>query len=99
MVAGLFVFADLRRRGAWVKLRHLAGFCFGLGGFQLYDGLIQHKWWHIHEIRYHVGLLPYDLVWNIIAGLVLILGVVLLRRAQHQPQGAIRTRATTAGAH
>ena len=99
MVAGLFVFADLRRRGAWSKLRHWAGFCFGVGGFQLYDGTIQHKWWHIHEIRYHVGTLPYDLVWNIMAGLVLILGVALMRRAQQQPEAAIRTRATTARAH
>jgi uncharacterized membrane protein len=67
MVAGLFLFADLRRRDAWIALRHWGGFCLGLGGFQLDDGLVQHKWWHIHEIRYHVGLLPYDMAWNIVA--------------------------------
>jgi uncharacterized membrane protein len=80
MVAGLFLFADLRRRHSWHKLRHWAGFCIGLGGFQLYDGTIQHKWWQIHEIRYDVALLPYDLVWNVIAVVVLVLGVVLWRR-------------------
>jgi uncharacterized membrane protein len=80
MVSGLFLFADLRRRGAWVRRRHIAGFCLGLGGFQLYDGLVQHKWWHLHEIRYDVGLLPYDLVWNVAAALVLVTGLTLLRR-------------------
>jgi len=35
-----------------------AWFCFGLGGFQLYDGTIQHKWWHLHQVRYHVAILP-----------------------------------------
>jgi uncharacterized membrane protein len=95
MIAGLFMFADLRRREAWSKQRHWAGFCLGLGGFQLYDGTIQHKWWHLHQIRYHVGILPYDLVWNIIAGLVLILGVVLLRRAQ-QHEAVARTTAAAA---
>jgi uncharacterized membrane protein len=82
MVGGLFLFADLRRRGAWDGLRHWAGMCFGLGGFQLYDGTVQHKWWHLHEIRYHVDVLPYDLVWNGLASLVLVTGAVLLRRAQ-----------------
>jgi uncharacterized membrane protein len=80
MVAGLFLFADLRRRDAWVRPRHWAGFCIGLGAFQLYDGTIQHKWWQLHQIRYGVGLLPYDLVWNVIAALVLTGGVVLWRR-------------------
>jgi uncharacterized membrane protein len=32
-----------------------------LGGFQLYDGTLQHKWWRFHQIRYHVDILPYDL--------------------------------------
>lgn len=98
VVAGLFLFADLRRRDAWLSLRHWAGFCFGLGGFQLYDGLIQHKWWHIHEIRYHVGLLPYDVAWNIIAGAILVLGILLLRRAQHAPEPATLRPAAAAGA-
>lgn len=93
MVAGLFVFADVRRRAAWSKLRHWAGFCLGLGGFQLYDGIVQHKWWHIHEIRYHVGILPYDLVWNIVAALALVVGVVLLRRARQSREPAAPTTA------
>jgi uncharacterized membrane protein len=97
MIAGLFLFADLRRRDAWTALRHWAGFCLGLGGFQLYDGLIQHKWWHIHEIRYHVGLLPYDLLWNVIAAAVLALGLVLLRRARRAPEPGTASHAAGPG--
>jgi uncharacterized membrane protein len=81
-----------------VRAAALGGVLFGLGGFQLYDGLVQHKWWHIHEIRYHVGLLPYDLVWNIIAAVVLVLGIVLLRRAQHASEPATPRHAAAASA-
>jgi uncharacterized membrane protein len=84
MVGGLFLFADLRRRDIWDRYRHGSGFCFGLGGFQLWDGTVQHKWWHLHEIRYHVSLLPYDLVWNAVALGALVLGVVLLMRARRE---------------
>jgi uncharacterized membrane protein len=86
IVAGLFLFADIRRRRTYWHLRFLAGFCFGLGGFQLYDGTIQHKLLRLHQIRYHVSILPYDLVWNIIAAVVLVVGIVLyLRSTQHHP--------------
>ncbi len=88
MVAGLFVFADLRRRAAWDKLRQISGFGLGLGGFQLYDGLVQHKLLHFHQIRYNVSILPYDLVWNIIAALVIIAGVVTLARARRARVGS-----------
>ncbi len=85
VVGGLFMFADLRRRAAWRSTWQFTGLCFGLGGFQLWDGIIQHKWWHLHEIRYHVKILPYDLVWNVIAVIVLVVGFVLLRRARQEP--------------
>jgi uncharacterized membrane protein len=98
MVSGLFLFADLRRRDAWIALRHWAGFCLGLGGFQLYDGLVQHKWWHIHEIRYHVGLLPYDLAWNIVAAAILVVGILLVRRAQRAPEPPTPRHAAAASA-
>jgi uncharacterized membrane protein len=86
MVAGLFVFADLRRRGTWCATWHASGFCLGLGGFQLYDGTLQHKVWHLHEIRYHVTVWPYDVVWNALAALVLVAGVLLLVRARRMRQ-------------
>ena len=79
VVAGLFLFADLQRRRATVPLRVWAGGLIGWGGFQLYDGLFQHKVLGLHQIRYGVDLLPYDLVWNVAGGAGLVIGLLLLR--------------------
>jgi uncharacterized membrane protein len=81
IVGGLFLFADLQRRGSTATGRVWAGGLIGWGGFQLYDGLIQHKIFRLHQIRYHVDLLPYDLTWNILAGLGLLAGLMLLLRS------------------
>jgi uncharacterized membrane protein len=86
-VASLFLFADLRRRGALSTGRWLAGILMGVGAFQLFDGLVQHKLLDLHEIRYGVDLLPYDLAWNGAAIVILVAGVALLlaaRRAERR---------------
>jgi uncharacterized membrane protein len=82
IVGGLFLFAELRRRDAFERVRWQAGFLLGLGGFQLYDGTIQHKWWRLHQIRYHVAVWPYDAAWLALASLVLLAGSVLLWRCR-----------------
>jgi uncharacterized membrane protein len=82
VVAALFLFADLRRRRElWVR-RWLGGLFIGLGAFQLYDGTVQHKLMRLHQIRYDVDLLPYDLAWNAAAVAFLLVGVVLLGQTQ-----------------
>src|SRR4051812_5947751 len=81
IVVGLFLFADLQRRARTESRSVWAGGLLGWGGFQLYDGLIQHKLFKLHQIRYHVDLLPYDLAWNILAGLGVLIGLLLLRSA------------------
>ena len=43
VVSGLFLFADLRRRQSLNWTRWIGGVLLGAGGFQLYDGLVQHK--------------------------------------------------------
>ena len=78
VVAGLFLFADLQRRRAVVGHRVLAGVLFGWGGFQLYDGLVQHKLLGLHQIRYGVHLWPYDVAWNSAALAGLAIGAVVL---------------------
>ncbi len=78
VVAGLFLFADLQRRRAVVGHRVLAGGLFGWGGFQLYDGLLQHKVFGLHQIRYGVDLWPYDVAWNLAALAGLAAGTVVL---------------------
>ncbi len=82
LVAGLFLFADLNRRGAAVRSRFWAGVLLGAGGFQVYDGLVQHKLLGLHQVRYGVDLLPYDLAWNLAGVLVALagVGVLLVRR-------------------
>jgi uncharacterized membrane protein len=82
IVIGLVLLADLRRRGAWARRRWWGGVLLGLGAFQLYDGTIQHKLLRLHQIRYHVGLAPYDWTWNVLAAVMVVAGLVLWRRAR-----------------
>ena len=51
----------------------------GAGGFQLYDGIVQHKLLGLHQIRYHVTIWPYDLTWNLIAFIMILVGVLLMK--------------------
>ena len=85
VVAALFLLADLRRRGAFLKRRWLGAALVGLGAFQLYDGTVQHKLLRLHQIRYHVDVVPYDLTWNVIAVVCLAAGIVLLVRTRPTP--------------
>lgn len=78
MVVGLFLFADLQRHKATVPKRVWAGGFIGWGGFQVYDGLFQHKVLGLHQIRYNVDLTLYDLAWNVSGAAGLIIGVALL---------------------
>lgn len=82
IVAGLFLLADLRRRQALHWTRWIGGLLLGAGGFQLYDGTVQHKLLGLHQIRYHVDLVPYDVTWNILATIMIIIGVVLTVRTR-----------------
>ncbi|MDQ0227528.1 putative membrane protein [Metabacillus niabensis] len=88
-VAALFMYADVRRHHAYLKGVWWGGFFIGAGGFQLYDGIIQHKLMRIHQIRYDVNILPYDLTWNILAFLMVIVGIILMR-SNKRNQGGIK---------
>ncbi|MGP3776760.1 DUF2243 domain-containing protein [Streptomyces sp. SDT5-1] len=82
IVAGLFLYAELRRRAGPVRPAWWGGLCLGLGAFQLYDGTVQHKLMGLHQIRYHVDIAPYDWTWNGIAVLLLAAAVLLLVRSR-----------------
>ena len=65
-----------------IKLGHgralAAGILLGMGGFNLYDGIVQHKILQLHPVRENVqDLLPYDLAFNGIAVVLLIAGWLL----------------------
>lgn len=58
-----------------------AGVLLGLGGFQLFDGVVDHKILRLHQIREDTdNLLPYDLTWNAGAALLLVAGWIVWRR-------------------
>jgi uncharacterized membrane protein len=83
-IGGLFMFADLRRQGGLWPTRWWGGVLLGAGGFQLYDGTVQHKLWGIHQIRYVTDLFVYDLIWNIVAALLVAAGIVLTVRTRRR---------------
>ncbi|WJY28935.1 MULTISPECIES: DUF2243 domain-containing protein [Sporosarcina] len=81
-IGGLFIFADLRRRSALRLPRWWSGVLLGSGMFQLYDGTVQHKLMRLHQIRYVDNLAVYDWIWNLIAVLLIVAGLLLAYRTR-----------------
>ncbi len=81
LVAGSFLLVDLVRRGVLARAHAWAGFLVGAGGFQLFDGLVDHKILRLHQVRYVEPLWPYDAAWNGFALLLLAAGLMLALRA------------------
>lgn len=81
-IGSSFLLADLHRRHAFWLKRWVGGIFLGAGVFQLYDGIIQHKLMKLHQIRYQVDIFPYDLVWNVTATAMIVIGIMLLYRTR-----------------
>lgn len=81
-IASSFLLADLHRKQAYWFKRWLAGVFLGGGAFQLYDGTIQHKLMGLHQIRYVENVYVYDIIWNFIAIVMIIIGITLIIRTQ-----------------
>lgn len=90
LVAGFFMFSDLRARQALVPPFAWAGLFIGFGSFQLFDGIIDHKVLRIHQVRYVENILPYDLAWNGFGLVLLGIGIVLARRARAKHSSSLR---------
>ncbi len=82
-VWGLFMLADLRRYVRVPWSRWAAAVTLGVGIFQLFDGVVNHKILRIHQIRYGVDLFVYDLVWIGSAVVLAIIGLVGLWATRH----------------
>lgn len=83
VVAGFFLLSELRDRHKLAKGWAWSGFFIGMGGFQLFDGIIDHKVLRVHQIRYGIdNLWVYDLSWNGVALLLIVIGVMLGLRAK-----------------
>jgi uncharacterized membrane protein len=65
-----------------------AGVLFGMGGFNLYDGTVQHKLLRLHPVREQVeNQLPYDLAFNGLAVALLAAGWLAWRRSVEPREG------------
>lgn len=87
-IGSLFMYADLKRRNAVRHTKWWGGKFLGGGLFQLYDGTIQHKIMGLHQIRYNVNIFPYDIVWNALALVMILLGIYLLKRNEGEPNAS-----------
>jgi uncharacterized membrane protein len=79
IVVGLFLMADSLRRGGFIPKRWWGALLLGAGSFQLYDGTVQHMLLRLHQIRYGVTIWPYNLTWNLLAAIMITVGIVLMR--------------------
>lgn len=91
VVAGFFLLLDQRRRGVLVVRAAWAGALLGAGAFQLFDALVDHKVLRVHQVRYGVDLLPYDVAWTASAVVLLVAGAVLWPRARRAAGGTTST--------
>lgn len=76
----------LRRSGVLSVRRILAGTMIGAGGFNFYDGTIQHKVFRLHQVRYGVDPFPYDAAFIGLAAAVLAAGLGLWFRPVKRTQ-------------
>ncbi|GFN33032.1 DUF2243 domain-containing protein [Paenibacillus xylaniclasticus] len=83
-IASSFMLAELKRNYIFQLQRWCGGLFLGSGIFQLYDGTIQHKLMKLHQIRYNVDSLPYDVVWNITAVLLIVIGTIVTARTHNK---------------
>ncbi len=76
----------------------VAGILMGAGGFNFYDGIVQHAILHLHLVNEHVcdnsvthgnnslancpQDIPYEIVWDIVGFIVLSVGFLLWRRSR-----------------
>lgn len=77
----------LARRRPWPPRRTAGWVVAGLGGFNVYDGVLDHEVLRIHQVREGVpDELPYDVGWLLVSLAVLAVGVFLLRVSPDGPQ-------------
>ena len=82
LVIGLVLLVQRWRTGPGPLWQAVAGILVGAGGFNLYDGTIQHKLLGLHQVRAGApNNLPYDLVFIGLAAVMLLVGLLLLRVA------------------
>lgn len=83
LVIGVIQLVERRHTSPDPPRLALAGILLGAGGFNLYDGTIQHKLLGLHQVRAGApDNLPYDLAFLAIAATLALAGALLLRRTR-----------------
>ena len=83
LVIGVIQLVERRRTTPDPPRIALAGILLGAGGFNLYDGTIQHKLLGLHQVRAGApDNLPYDLAFLTIAATLTVAGALLLRNVR-----------------
>ena len=83
LVIGVIQLVERRHTTSDPPRLALAGILLGAGGFNLYDGTIQHKLLGLHQVRAGVpNNLPYDLAFLAIAAALALAGALLLRQVR-----------------
>lgn len=102
------LFRVWRGRAHWTEASGaiiVAGILMGAGGFNFYDGIIQHAILHLHLVNEHVCNIaithgnntlancpqdiPYEIVWDTVGFILLAAGFLLWRRSKRAPQNAL----------
>lgn len=87
LAAGGYLLVRLSRSRAVAPLQAWAGFLIGAGGFQLFDGVINHKLLRLHQVRYVDDLWLYDIAWNGFGALLLAIGLLAWQRTRREVHG------------
>ncbi|HET9292045.1 MAG TPA: DUF2243 domain-containing protein [Actinomycetes bacterium] len=83
LVIGIIQLVERRRSSPDPPRLALAGILLGAGGFNLYDGTIQHKLLGLHQVRAGApDNLPYDLAFLSVAAALALAGALLLRQVR-----------------
>ena len=101
LVAGLVPLVRRWRAGPAPRRWAVAGVLLGAGGFNLYDGLVQHKLLGLHQVRAGApDNLPYDVVFIGLAAAVVLAGLLVLRAGgQASASGASASAPASGGRH
>ncbi|TDM02254.1 DUF2243 domain-containing protein [Macrococcus carouselicus] len=80
IIFGLFLLADARRKYPTDWVFWIGRVLMGMGSFQVYDGIINHKVLKMHQIRYVDNVLTYDIIWMIAGLSLIVMGYLMSRR-------------------
>ena len=97
LVWSLGLLLDLSRRQVLARSLVTGANLTGAGAFQLLDGLVNHKVLGLHQVRYGVDLLPYDVAWVGTGAALLAAGLVVLGAARRRRTVGSRGRVAGAG--